>query len=954
MEERGRPPGYGLFGGPFVPQAPPQAQQQAPQLSSATRFLPPWPAQAHEAAPPQAPPPPFAHQPLGDAALAGGGVITDDGTRFVYRRGASGPGPPPQRGVIGHLPPELLSRASGSGADGGAALLRLLQGGRGGGSSGGGGGSAHPAAPQPTPQQPPPLLAGAADAAAVAFGGLRLGGAGPVASLFGAPGSGQPALRPAAPPLAQPHHAVPQALNWQQQMHAGGGGGGRYGGDAFPPQPQPQQPLQQQQPPFADGGRAGHAHLFGGAAQQPPAVAYSQHAPPPPAGGAFREPQPPALAWLMQQQQQAQQAQQTQAQQQALQQQAAAAAARVALFGAQQNTQQNSANAAALAAAQLQHAMAAVGLHPQPQQQPQQPQPPLPLPPLPQPQPQQYGAHPPLYGHAHPPPPPPRTPDFGPPSPPRAPPPRAGLGGGGGGAGSSGPASGGLLGGGDRPPPRAATSPPPPPRLNQRAFRAADSAARAADRTLAAPPPIPTSSPPPPQRALPPPSHLPPSPPPPPVQRGAHAASPQQAAHSGGGGGGGPPASLTSPAAALRRRYDPRRPFLAADPTALSAQLASFVASLQPSEADTSARRAAFGRLSSLVASEWGGAATLSVYGSLASGFGSRGSDVDACLSLAPGTHVRRPLPDSGEDDVMASPEREAAASARPPDARRDAVARVAALASSAGGYSSAHALTSARMPVAKLVDGSVGGSGGVALDVCVNNGLALANTQLLRDYAAVDARLRGLVYVVKAWAKARAVNSPYTGTLSSYCYVLMAIHTLQIRPVPVLPCLQALSPPTVDRLVEGLRCAWCADAGRLARWGERNTESPAQLLAAFFGYWAFGHDYATAVASVRVGGNLTKRRKGWTTRVGTERHLICVEDPLEVSHDLGRVVDKRTIGVLRDEFERAARILAHNPDPLPELLAPFVPPPAGVPRGAAPPAGDGSDEDDGAHATLE
>jgi hypothetical protein len=27
------------------------------------------------------------------------------------------------------------------------------------------------------------------------------------------------------------------------------------------------------------------------------------------------------------------------------------------------------------------------------------------------------------------------------------------------------------------------------------------------------------------------------------------------------------------------------------------------------------------------------------------------------------------------------------------------------------------------------------------------------------------------------------------------------------------------------------------------------------------------------------------------TTRVGTERHLLCIEDPFELSHDLGRTV---------------------------------------------------------------
>ena len=82
-----------------------------------------------------------------------------------------------------------------------------------------------------------------------------------------------------------------------------------------------------------------------------------------------------------------------------------------------------------------------------------------------------------------------------------------------------------------------------------------------------------------------------------------------------------------------------------------------------------------------------------------------------------------------------------------------------------------------------------------VQVDITVNNILAIVNTKLLRDYAAVDDRLLQLVFVVKLWAKRRQVNDSYRGTLSSYCYVLMCIHLLQQRSPPVLPCLQAMQP---------------------------------------------------------------------------------------------------------------------------------------------------------------
>ena len=42
------------------------------------------------------------------------------------------------------------------------------------------------------------------------------------------------------------------------------------------------------------------------------------------------------------------------------------------------------------------------------------------------------------------------------------------------------------------------------------------------------------------------------------------------------------------------------------------------------------------------------------------------------------------------------------------------------------------------------------------------------------------------------------------------------------------------------------------------------NPESLADLLASFFDYWAWRHDYPGAVVSIRQGGLLTKASKNW------------------------------------------------------------------------------------------
>ncbi|KAA3487032.1 14 kDa zinc-binding [Gossypium australe] len=57
------------------------------------------------------------------------------------------------------------------------------------------------------------------------------------------------------------------------------------------------------------------------------------------------------------------------------------------------------------------------------------------------------------------------------------------------------------------------------------------------------------------------------------------------------------------------------------------------------------------------------------------------------------------------------------------------------------------------------------------------------------------------------------------------------------------------------------------------------------------------------------------KGEKVWTRRIGNDRHLIYIEDPFVVSHDLGRLVDKFSIKVLREEFERAADVMQYDPN---------------------------------------
>jgi DNA polymerase sigma len=72
--------------------------------------------------------------------------------------------------------------------------------------------------------------------------------------------------------------------------------------------------------------------------------------------------------------------------------------------------------------------------------------------------------------------------------------------------------------------------------------------------------------------------------------------------------------------------------------------------------------------------------------------------------------------------------------------------------------------------------------------------------------------------------------------------------------------------------------CDFYDKVGNLVSFGTANTETLGELVWAFFEYWAWKHDYNTAVISVRTGGFLTKAQKEWTRRIGNERHLVSIE----------------------------------------------------------------------------
>lgn len=324
----------------------------------------------------------------------------------------------------------------------------------------------------------------------------------------------------------------------------------------------------------------------------------------------------------------------------------------------------------------------------------------------------------------------------------------------------------------------------------------------------------------------------------------------------------------------------------------LDAPFLAVYGSLQQTDEESKKQKQFLALLENHVHKEWP-AASLHVFGSAANSFGLKNSDIDVCILMDGPYYVQKSV---NKSEILLK------------------LTRILRLEN----FQDVEAVTSARVPIVKCKDPVTG----ISCDICVNNLLAVINTKLLGHYAQIDSRLQQLAFIVKQWAKSRRINKTYHGTLSSYAYVLMCIHFLQRRTPAILPCLQGLD-STFEQYVDNTECAYFDQVEELHNFGSRNRESIAQLVWEFFNYWAYHHDYANHVISVRTGRLLSKMAKRWNWSTRFDRHLMCIEDPFEISHNLGRSVDAFSLGFLKTEFKRAAEIMQYDPNPCVKLFEP-------------------------------
>ncbi|XP_059400915.1 terminal uridylyltransferase 7-like isoform X2 [Carassius carassius] len=271
--------------------------------------------------------------------------------------------------------------------------------------------------------------------------------------------------------------------------------------------------------------------------------------------------------------------------------------------------------------------------------------------------------------------------------------------------------------------------------------------------------------------------------------------------------------------------------------------------------------------------------AKLVLFGSSKNGFGFKQSDLDICMTL------------EGQDTAEGL----------------DSMAVIESLAKALRKHHSLRnilPITTAKVPIVKFYHTKTGLEG----DISLYNTLALHNTQLLASYAAIDARVKILCYVMKVFAKVCDIGDASRGSLSSYAYTLMVLYFLQQRSPPVIPVLQEMyvgeKKPVV--LVEGWDVHFFSDLKNLHKYWpgyKKNEESVGQLWFGLLQFYTETFDFRETVVCIRRKEPLTTFKKQWTSK-----HL-AIEDPFDLSHNLGAGLSRRMASFIMKAFINARRV---------------------------------------------
>lgn len=162
--------------------------------------------------------------------------------------------------------------------------------------------------------------------------------------------------------------------------------------------------------------------------------------------------------------------------------------------------------------------------------------------------------------------------------------------------------------------------------------------------------------------------------------------------------------------------------------------------------------------------------------------------------------------------------------------------------------------LDKASVPIVKLVDKKTD----IKVDISFNMCNGVKSAELIKKFIDKFPVLPKLVYVLKQFLLERDLNEVFTGGISSYSLILMCISFLQLHPRQ-----------------DGVRSV-NANLG--------------VLLIEFFELYGRKFNYVKTGIRIRDGGKYIDKDEMQKEMIDGHRpSMLCIEDPLQPSNDIGR-----------------------------------------------------------------
>uniref|UniRef100_A0A8C9VXW6 RNA uridylyltransferase n=1 Tax=Scleropages formosus TaxID=113540 RepID=A0A8C9VXW6_SCLFO len=315
---------------------------------------------------------------------------------------------------------------------------------------------------------------------------------------------------------------------------------------------------------------------------------------------------------------------------------------------------------------------------------------------------------------------------------------------------------------------------------------------------------------------------------------------------------------------------------------------------LSPPPVEQQKREQILASLERFIRKEYNEKARLCLFGSSKNGFGFRDSDLDICMTL------------EGHDTAEKLN-------------CKEIIEGLAKVLKKHAGLRNILPITTAKVPIVKFEHKQSGLEG----DISLYNTLAQHNTRMLATYAAIDPRVQYLGYTMKVFAKRCDIGDASRGSLSSYAYILMVLYFLQQRQPPVIPVLQEIfdGKTVPQRMVDGWNAFFFDDIEELRRrlpeLGQNN-ETVGELWLGLLRFYTEEFDFKEHVISIRQRKRLTTFEKQWTSK------CIAIEDPFDLSHNLGAGVSRKMTNFIMKAFINGRKLFGTPFYPQPGVEAEY------------------------------